>query len=164
MAKESYEVLKWTYGQTKFPEVIATQEARQPLVVPEIGTFKVEWHLSVHMKTITCMYGLSSGAMSKFVCVYYNQEREKCLVVSAPIASLVAKNKAKNNWNGGLFARSVSMGPAEVGNRDRWKPILPILLERVHICILHALTMIIEKLVHLHIMFIWNISNRQERK
>jgi hypothetical protein len=164
VAKESYEVLKWTFSQTKFPEVIAAQESGQPLVVPDIGTFKVEWHLSADMKTIKCMYGLSGGAMSKFACVYCNQERQKSVVVSAPTASLVAKSRAKNNWNGGLFARSVSMGPAEVGNRDRWKPILPIPLERVHICTLHALTRITEKLIHLHIMFIWNMSNPSRKE
>ena len=55
VAKESYEVLKWTIAQTKFPEAIAAQESRRPLVVPNIGTFKVEWYLSVVMKTIKCM-------------------------------------------------------------------------------------------------------------
>ena len=154
VVKVSYEVLKWTFAQTKFPEVIAAQELGQPLVVPDIGTFKVEWRLNVNMKTIKCMYGLKGGVMSKFACVYCNQEREKSLVVSAPTASLIARTRAKKNWNGGLFARSVSMGPIEVGNRDKWKPILPRPLERVHICTLHALTRITEKLMHLHIMFI----------
>ena len=158
MAKESYEILKWTFAQTKFLEVIAAQKSGRPLVVPRIGTFRVEWHLSSDMKTIKCMYGLKGGAMSRFVCVSCNQDREKTMVVSAPTASFVAKNRGKHNWNGGLFASSVSMGPIEVGKRVGWKPILPIPLEcsRLH---LHALNRIIEKLLHLHVMFIWNMSN-----
>jgi hypothetical protein len=58
-----------------------------------------------------------------------------------------------------LFALSVSMEPIEVGNRDVKNLILPIPLERVYICTLHALTRIIKKILHLHIVFIWNMSN-----
>jgi hypothetical protein len=38
VAKESYEVLKWTFAEMKFPEVIAAQESGRSLVVLDIGT------------------------------------------------------------------------------------------------------------------------------
>ena len=69
------------------------------------------------------------------------------------------------------------MEPAKNLNPKWWKktpnrnkldknflPVFDIPLTNVHICTLHALCRIIEKLVHLHIGFAWKINDASERK
>jgi hypothetical protein len=45
----------------------------------------------------------------------------------------------------------------------RWRPILPIPLSRIHICTLHAQVRLTEKIVHMHIMYVWNIKDQNLR-
>lgn len=47
---------------------------------------------------------------------------------------------------------------------DNFRPIFDIPLVNVHICTLHGLCRMIEKLVHLHIGFAWKIKDATERK
>jgi len=42
-----------------------------------------------------------------------------------------------------------------------WKPIFDIPLDRVHICVLHALNRITEKMVHMSIMHVWTIRDKE---
>ena len=58
VTKESHQVLDWVFKQTPIPALIEAQENGQLLEVPNVGSFKVQWHLAVDMKTIKCMYGL----------------------------------------------------------------------------------------------------------
>lgn len=44
------------------PALVYAQLIGQLLVLPDIGEFKVEWHLNADMKTIKVMYGLKYGA------------------------------------------------------------------------------------------------------
>jgi hypothetical protein len=39
------------------------------------------------------------------------------------------------------------------------RPIFDILLDHVHICVLHIWNMIIEKVVHMHFMHVWTIGD-----
>ena len=93
--KESHEVLDWVFRKTKFPDVISAQSSGQKLVVPGIGSFSVEWHLSADMKTIKCMYGLKHGPSSKMNCIYCEQERNKPVVGNAAISSQAATHVQK---------------------------------------------------------------------
>ena len=155
--KESHEVLDWVFKKTKIPELIASQERGQLLVVPGIGEFKVAWHLSADMKTIKVMYGLKHGANSLHTCIFCNQERKKTIVTNAREAMLTIA-KSTSSWNGGLMARCIHAKPLlGVCQMGRWNPILPIPLTRVHICTLHAFNHIVEKLLYLHFMFVWTI-------
>lgn len=158
VAKESHEVLKWVFELTAFPALIKAQEGGQLLSVEGVGNFKVEWHLSADMKTIKCLYGLKHGANAKHSCIYCNQERTKPVVGTVAGATSEAKRR-KHTWHGGLFASNIRSNPSPIVEESRWKPILPIPLERVHICTLHALTRMIEKILHMHFMFIWNMEN-----
>lgn len=161
--KESHEVLDWVFRKTKFPDVISAQSSGQKLVVPGIGSFSVEWHLSADMKTIKCMYGLKHGPSSKMNCIYCEQERNKPVVGNAASSSQAATARAKSHWHGGLFASRIRAKPCDVSSHDRWKPILPIPLTRVHICTLHAQVRIIEKMLHMHFMFVWNMQGEDRR-
>lgn len=76
-----------------------------------------------------------------------------------------AMSSRKYSWCDGLFSDSVSAEPlsgeATVG---RWKPIFDISLNQVHICVLHALNRIIEKVVHMHFMHVWTIGDEALQK
>lgn len=159
--KESYEVLNWVFHQTKFPEVIQAHENGQLLVVEGVGEFKVEWHLSADMKTIKCMYGLKHGANSLMSCIYCNQERLQPFVGTVQDATQAAQKRGKATWGGGLFARGVPSKPVNMRTHSRFKHVLPIPLTRVHICTLHAQVRMLEKMLHLHFMFVWNMRNEE---
>lgn len=161
--KESYEVLSWIFGKSKFPSVIAAQSSGEKLTVPEVGEFHVEWHLAADMKTIKCMYGLQSGPSCAMNCIYCEQKRAKPTVGTASQASAAIRKRGKPNWVGGLFANSVEPEPCDMRAHTRWRPILPIPLQRVHICTLHALVRLAEKIVHQHIIYVWNIQDQRLR-
>lgn len=160
--KESHKILSWVFSQTKIPSLIDKQERGQMLEVAGIGSFKVEWHMAADMKTVKCMYGLSMGANNPFSCIYCNQQRCKSMIGTIEQAETVMKEKQKYSWSHGLFSNTVDASPT-IGH-ERWKPVLPIPLDRVHICTLHCLNRIIEKLVHLHFMQVWVIRNEARQK
>lgn len=162
--KESHAVLDWAFKKTKIPALIEAQNAGQLLQVPEIGDFKVQWHLSADMKSIKVMYGLKHGANCLQTCIYCNQERSKPVVTTAAQAVMTLSKKTQS-WSGGLFSTSVHAKPL-IGARalNRWKPILPIPLNRVHICTLHALNRIVEKILHLHFIFVWTMRDKEQQE
>lgn len=160
--KESHEILSWVFNQTRIPSLIKAQEAGQLLVVPGVGEFKVEWHLSADMKTIKCMYGLGHGACAKHRCIYCSQAGQKTVIGTAEEARTAFGKRGGSTWEGGLFSSTVQSKPVSGGAAlARWKPILPIPLVRVHICTLHAFNRIVEKIVHLHFQFIWTIRDKK---
>lgn len=68
-------------------------------------------------------------------------------------------------WESGLFSDTVLEKPVTHGVAvTRWKPILPIPMDRVHIGTLHAQNRIIKKIMHLHFMFVWMIRDKREQK
>lgn len=162
--KESHVVLDWVFKQTSIPGLIAAQDNGQLLMVPDVGEFKVQWHLSADMKTIKVMYGLKHGANCLHTCIYCNQERTKPTITTAAQA-LLTLSKKTSSWEGGLFTTTVHAKPL-VGARThgRWRPILPIPLDRVHICTLHALNRIVEKLLHLQFIFVWTMRDKELQK
>ena len=98
--------------------------------------------MAADLKTVKCMYNMSKGARSKSPCIY-------CM---HPSSYLDASNHTK------APVRSSSTDPS-------LQPIFNIPLSRVHICTMHALCRIIEKLIHLYIQFAWkekNISIQRE--
>jgi len=61
---------------------------------------------------------------------------------------------------GELFSSAVDAKPLSGdATIECWKLVLPIKLERVHMCMMHTFNRIIEKIVHLHFQFIWTIRN-----
>lgn len=164
VTKESHAVLDWVFKQTSIPNLIGAQEGGQLLDVPDIGRFKVQWHLAADMKTIKCMYGLQHGASSTYCCIYCNQRRSRPIQVST-IATTAAANRQKTTWDNGLFSEAHRAEPV-AGDQmlGRWKPVLQIPLDRVHICTLHALNRIVEKILHLHFIFIWTIREKTLQK
>jgi hypothetical protein len=163
VGKESYDILDWAFQQTKWPEVIAAQSRGQQLIVNGVGNFNIEWHLSADMKTIKCMNGLQHGPTSCMTCIYYEQLREKSKPCSAHVAEHEAVIRGKGNWQGGLFAPRISGEPCDAVTHPRWKQVLPIPLSRTHMCTLHAQVRIIEKILHMHFMHVWNMQDSQRR-
>lgn len=120
------------FSRTDIPSTIAQQSDTERLVVDGVGSFKVEWHMAGDLKTLKCMYNLPKGANSKTPCIY-------CL---HPARHLDQANHSKPP------SRSRSTDP-------NLKPIFDIPLKRVHVCTLHALCRIVEKLIHLYVQFAW---------
>lgn len=156
-------MLKWAFEKTRFSELIAAQMAGQQLVVEGVGSFNVEWHLAADMKTIKCMYGLQHGPTCKMTCIYCEQIHEVSKSCSSAAAAREFRLQGKGNWQGGLFASRIPPKPVNIETHPRWKPILPIPLSHTHICTLHAQVRIIEKILHLHFMFIWNMEDPRRR-
>jgi hypothetical protein len=162
--KESHEILSWVFNQTRIPALIEAQEAGQKLIVPGIGSFAVEWHLSADMKSIKCMYGLSHGACAKQSCIYCLQERVKPTIGTMEQAATIFSKRA-TTLDYGLFSTRHAAKPViGVAGKGRWKPILAIPMDRVHMCTLHAFNRIVEKIVHLHFQFIWTLRDKNIQK
>ena len=69
-------------------------------------------------------------------------------------------NNQKYAWNDGLFSNKIVANPLYgEATCGRWKPIFYIPLDRVHICVLHAMNKMIEKIVHMHFMHVWTIRD-----
>ena len=128
MDSKDHAILLWVFSQSNICNTIASQTNGEKLQVDGFGTFIVEWHIATDLKTGKCMYNMSKGATSKSPCIY-------CIHSSN---HLDTSNHTK------APSRSTSIDPS-------LKPIFDIPLSRVHICTLHALCRIIEKLVHLYI-------------
>jgi hypothetical protein len=90
--------------------------------------------------------------------LYAGKEKTSCYISEA---SGGIAEKRGHSWEGGLFSAHIPDAPVLDGpHLDHWKPILPISLDRVHICTLHALNQIVEKIVHLHFQFVWTIKTK----
>lgn len=142
MKIEDHETLNWVFNQTEIPSIVQSQVNGEPLHIPGKGDFMVEWHMSGDLKTIKCMYNIGKGANSKAPYIY-------CM---EPASNLDSKW-----WK-------------KAPNRDKcdpkFKAILDIPLGNVHICTLHALCRIIEKLVFLYIGFAYGnyvLKNTREK-
>lgn len=136
---EDFHVLHWVFNQTSIPTIINAQEEGALLEVDGFGKYKVQWHMAGDLKTLKCMYNISKGPIAKSPCLYCMGSARDC----HPSA-----------WN----------KPPDRHIRDQsFHAILNIPLSRVHICTLHALCRIIEKMVHLYIGFAWKIRPIKER-
>lgn len=161
--KENHEVLNWVFNQTSIPSLISAQNAGQLLDVPNVGSFTVQWHLSADMKTIKSLYGLSSGANSTYCCIYCEQRKVKPVISTESNARQAAQRRTPT-WEGGLFASGVASKQVSLTSSDRWRPVLPIPLERVHICTLHTFNRICEKVLHLHFQYVWTIRDKKTQE
>lgn len=97
-----------------------------------MGQYKVEWHFGGDLKTLKCMLNVLKGANSKSPCLY----------------CISAKVLDKKYWSKALDRHLKDLN---------YSTILGIPLSRVHICTMHALCRIIEKLVVLHVSFAWTL-------
>jgi hypothetical protein len=91
------------------------------------------------------------------------KELHRPQVVFEVQACKVAKARA-HTWEGGQFDESCAEELVLDGMSDRWLPILAIPLCRVHICTQHALVRVTEEILHLHFMFIWNMTDRTRQE
>lgn len=76
------------------------------------------------------------------------------------------KKQSMHGWKGGLFAEDHNDGEPSRGSIDDtdYRPILSIPLQHVHICTLHANNRMVEKMLHLHFMTVWNMPNKVMQK
>ena len=140
VASENFETLEWIFWRTQLPNVINAQmRGQKTLVVPNRGSFQVTWHLASDLKTLKCLYNCNRGPVT-LPCLYCTED---------------AKTLDKKWWR-------------KAPNRHQldkdFKPVFDIPLSNVHICTMHALCRVIEKLVNLYIGFAWKIKNHTERK
>ncbi len=84
------------------------------------------------------MYNVPSGASSKSPCLY-------CM---APPHALDAEQQLKK--------------PSRADDDVNFRPVLNIPLTHVHVCTLHALCRITEKLVYLYIQFAWKLQPKRQ--
>jgi hypothetical protein len=131
-------------------------------MVYDAGDFIVEWHLLAGIKVI---YGLGQGTFSKFNCIYYSQECVKNSIGTIAQARTTFSMRSAT-WKGGLFSKKFDSKPIAcmLEFQRRWKPILAISLERVHMCALHAFNRIVEKIVHLHFQLIWTLRDKDVQR
>lgn len=70
------------------------------------------------------------------------------------------KSSHKYTWNNGLFSEEavakLLAGESAIGRR---RLVFDILLDHVHICVLHAWNMVIKKVVHMCFMHVWTIGD-----
>lgn len=132
--KEDHELLFWAFHQTPIPAVIDRQSKGQTLIVAGVGEFSVEWHMAGDLKTLKCMYNVGKGANSKSPCLYCMQPAQI------------------------LDATKQSQKPSRAQEDAKLHPVLNIPLTQVHVCTLHALCRIIEKLVYLYIQYAWTLK------
>lgn len=133
-------MLEWVFNQTPIPHVISGQMGGQrTLTVGDRGTFKVVWHLASDLKTLKCLYNCNRGAMTL-----------PCLYCMEPAKTLDHKWWTKPP-NRHLLDKN-------------FKPVFDIPLSNVHICTMHALCRVVEKLINLYIGFVWKIKNQSERR
>ena len=111
------------------------------------------------MKTIKCMNGLQHGPSCKMNCIYCEQIHERLKTCTSAEASREATNRGKGRWQGGLFATRIRAEPVDVSTHPRWKQVLPIPLSRTHMCTLHALVRICEKILHVQLTLVWNMQD-----
>lgn len=167
VAKESHECLKWVLSQTDIPSIIAAQGSGRKLDVENRGSFAVEWHLACDMKTIKCLYGFSHGPSARHSCIYCWCERSKPRNLTP--AEAKDPTKGKKLWNGGVFFSSITAKPVRgpgggPDGKGKWSPILDIPITRVHFCTLHAQCRIVEKIIHLQVIYVWTNKDPEERK
>lgn len=136
--KEDFGILYWVFHQTTIPSLISAQKNGVVLHVEGFGDYTVEWHMAGDLKTLKCMYNISKGAVATSPCLY-------CM------SNANALNSA--NW---------TRSPNRHKIDKSFKAVLDIPLSRVHICTLHALCRIIEKLVYLYICFAWTLKPKEE--
>ena len=136
--KEDFDILHWVFHQTAIPALISEQRNGRVLFVDGLATIQWNGIWQGDLKTLKCMYNISKGANSKIPCLY-------CMST--------AKSLDRVQWN-----RAPDRHLKDVD----FKPVLDIPLIRVHICTLHALCRIIEKLVYLYICFAWTLKPQKE--
>ena len=123
----------------EIPNIVCAQSNGLQLVVQGIGSFTIEWHLAGNLKTLKCMYNTSKGANAKSPCMY-------CM-------------SSCNTFDKKYWKKSPDRNLHDKG----FTPILDILLTRVHICTMHVLCKIVEKLLYLYISFAWTIQPNSNR-
>lgn len=134
-------MLSWVFHRTSIPQLVSAQMmGKKKLSIANKGDFEVVWHLAGDLKTLKCLYNCSKGANARSPCLY-------CM---EPASHLDSK------W----WRRAPNRDSLDTN----FSPVFDIPLKNVHICTLHGLCRIIEKLVHLHIGFAWKIKDAQERK
>jgi len=83
----------------------------------------------------------------------------KAIVLTQQQAKVAMFNQ-KYSWYDGLFNTSKSVETLSgEATTECWKPIFDIPLNQVHICFLHALNRMIEKIVPMHFMHVWTIKD-----
>ena len=127
MPKEDHEVLKVFFGLTGYPDVIKRQSDGETLHVEGYGDYNVEWHLAGDLKTLKCMYGCSNAANARMPCLFCKRERKT--------DANGKKSWANEGRVGGAPTRD-AMVPGANGDMvyedEKWDPVLPIPLTRVH--------------------------------
>ena len=136
--KESHEVLKWVFNETNTPNIIECQIKGQRLMVEGVGDFIVEWHLAADLKTLKCLSRCDQGRNAKFPCLYCLKKKGK------------QKNANSYGWEGGPLACRCNDEPNRDKEDSKWAPILKKLLSRVHICTLYVEIRVLDKLIHMH--------------
>ena len=180
--KETYDSLKWYLHQTNIPSIIAQQSEGQTLHVLGVGSFEVEWHMAGDLKTLKCMLGCKLGATTLFPCIYCLHSRVEPNrgkkgskgQTTARITKVGDGNSSNQNaltstksaaqWFQGILSCDRTNPPNRDIDDNKWDPILPIPLTRVHICSLHARLRILDKLLKLHINYAWNMEPLERRE
>jgi hypothetical protein len=127
-------------------KAIERHERGEPLIVPGIGEFKVEWHATCDLKTLKLLLNIASGANSAKPNVYSMRER------------------VKGKWADGARSGKQSQKPVRDVKDPRFNSLLPIPLGRIHVCSMHGHNRMTEMNVHQHVKRIWNMDSSTPQK
>ncbi|GAQ83906.1 hypothetical protein KFL_001680020 [Klebsormidium nitens] len=119
---------------------IERHERGEPLVVPGVGKFQVEWHGSCDLKTLKILFNVKPGANATKPNIYSVRER------------------VKGQWPGGVRNGQQSQKPDRDVKDPGFRCLLPIPLERWHLDPLHAVTRLAEVNLHRQVQRYWNMD------
>ena len=87
---ETYEIVSWAFAHTKIPVLIKAQGQVNFCTWKESAHILVEWHISIDMKNIKCLYGLGHGLNSLRCCIICNQTHVKHVVLTEQVKSVMS--------------------------------------------------------------------------
>ena len=79
---------------------------------------------------------------------------------------MISKEKQKGGngfqWKSDIRKCNIGIAPNRDRKDEKWDPILPMMLDKVHICTFHDEMRIIDKCLHLHTFYAYNLKNKEK--
>ena len=100
---EIHETLKWLFSHSNIPTIIENQNLGESLDVDGVGSFTVEWHLSVNLKALKAMFRICGGANTKYTCLYCMASMGR---YSCTLETNIGKQPSRNMVDLTKFSRS----------------------------------------------------------
>ena len=90
------------------------------------------------------------------------KQRQKSKVGKNAIIFDVEKRKGSKVWHNGILSCDQSTPPSRDREDNAWNPTLDIPLCQMHVCTSRARARILDKLLMLHINYVWNMEPKDQ--